>query len=310
MIELLLNSNVAAMLPVGPYKMDSPRRDSKVVTHGNYMYAYGGWTFVDSTIDRNSSQFARMDLNTFTWEILPNGPVAGRPNGIFAYNNEIYIYGIVPATGVSTAELWKYSIELRTWELAANIAEVNFDTGTTLVGPAPSGYYIWIHVGGVTARLVRLDLRTLTWTALATPPKNTTYMKMALAGDEIYMCGGYNRETSSADPAMYFYRISTGVWSFIASGSQGVTPIQHGTLTSNGIDTLYQLGGTMGGTNFTNELRKYNTRLKQWSVVPNVTRYPMYQVTACYYRSRVISYGGLAYQNGWIVEDQGYVIPT
>lgn len=299
------------MLPIGPYKMDSPRWDSKVVVHENYMYAYGGYTDVSSTAAANSSQLARMNLNTFIWEILPNGPISGRPNGIFAYNNEIYIYGIVPATGNAINELWKYSIALRTWELAANIDAVNFATGTTLVGPTPSGYYVWIHVGGsVTARLVRLDLRTLTWTALSVPPKRITNMRMALAGDEIYMCGGYNLETSSIDPAMYFYRISTNIWSFIASGSSGVTPIQNGTLTSNGIDTLYQLGGTSGGTNFYNELRKYDTRSKEWSVVPNVTRYPMRHTTACYYRSRVISYGGLAYQNGWIVEDQGYVIPT
>lgn len=149
-------------------QVPSVRSGHSCTQWGKYLIVYGGW---DAVVSKNDMY--RLDLDSLTWEREDfhetSIPAPGlRSHSCVVFQNFMYIFGGTTATSSFNADLFRYNLESRMWEIVNTSGEKPCARTRVKATIFEDKMYV---VGGVASTflndfLYELDLTTLRWKKL------------------------------------------------------------------------------------------------------------------------------------------------
>lgn len=116
---------------------------SFVLTYAAIVYIFGGMDY-DKDIALNDSYV--LDLSTFTWSQLSDGPHLSKSAAVFLDDENILIFGGLNENGDASNNMWRYNPANDNWNNIVGIQPMDSSKETFTVFPNPTNEYFTIDL--------------------------------------------------------------------------------------------------------------------------------------------------------------------
>ena len=240
---------------------------------------YVGGLFTNTSNGADLNRIGRYDPTTKTWSPLANGGLNDNVESMIIVGDNIYVGGYFTATAdgavTNLNRIARYNLTTNTWSSVGNNGlSANF--GAALVSAFAVKDNI-LYVGGNFTRtfdnavsnlnnLAAYDLTTNTWSPFADNGMNGPVNTLAIAGDDLYIGGGFTRTANN----FYFlfritrFNLTKQTWfEFANSGLDGEA--KHLTVAGNYVFVNGYFSRTKDNTIILNNLGRYDIGGNSWA---------------------------------------------